>query len=330
MMKQSIFSALVVAFGSVSWANAADYTNPVGNLDPQENELVHIPPTMEDLEAANIRPELKQVIRRGYDLFMNTQQLRGEFVFNSMNCQSCHMGEGRMPFAGPIWPAATTLPDYRGKNKHVNSLEERIAGCFAFSMNGIPPEYGSDNMLAISSYIQWLAKGSPVYPDQKIYGRGYPKLPDPEQTPDYKRGKQTFMENCSICHGDNGAGLVQNEEVVFPALWGDTSYNWGAGIVRKYTLASFIRHNMPLGQPNSMSVQQSWDLAEFINSQERPQDPRFLGDVASTRTEFESSFHKHTNYGLTVNGVVLGDHENFGEKPIRMPEMLGPRTFGAE
>ena len=55
-----------------------------------------------------------------------------------------------MAWSGPVWPAATTLPDFRGKNGHVNSLEERIVGCFSFSMNGIPPAYGSDDMLAIT------------------------------------------------------------------------------------------------------------------------------------------------------------------------------------
>lgn len=110
----------------------------LGYPAPKENELVHIPPTLEDLENADLHPELKRVIRRGLDLFTNTQQLRGEHVFNNMNCSSCHLGEGRMPFSAPIWAAAVTLPDYRGKNAHVNNLEERIAGCFTYSMNDRP------------------------------------------------------------------------------------------------------------------------------------------------------------------------------------------------
>src|SRR5690606_41995402 len=62
--------------------------------------------------------------------------------------------------SGPVWPAATTLPDFRGKNGHVNSLEERIAGCFSFSMNGKAPEYGSDTMLALSAYHQYIDRKS--------------------------------------------------------------------------------------------------------------------------------------------------------------------------
>lgn len=297
---------------------------------PKEGQFVHVPPTMDDLEKSDLHPELKRVIRRGYDLFMNTQQLRGKNVFNNMNCSSCHMGEGRLPFAGPVWPAAVTMPAYRDKNGHVNNLEERIAGCFSYSMNGTPPEYGSDDMLALVAYHTWLAKGVPVYqPGGKIYGRGYPRLPDPAQAADYNRGQKVYEAQCSLCHGADGAGKVQNGKVVFPALWGDRSYNWGAGIARHFTLASFVKHNMPLGKPNTLSDQEAWDVAYYINSQERPQDPRYTGNVVETRKQYLETFHKHTNYGLEVNGRLLGDHANTGEKDFLKPEVLRARTFTA-
>src|SRR5690554_297002 len=132
----------------------------------------HDAPTLADIQNdPDIHHELRKVILKGRDLFMNTQQLRGEFVFNDMNCKSCHMGEGRMAWSGPVWPAATTLPDFRGKNGHVNSLEERIAGCFSFSMNGKAPEYGSDTMLALVAYHKYMAKGAKLY-DRNIGGDG--------------------------------------------------------------------------------------------------------------------------------------------------------------
>src|SRR5690606_41378939 len=124
-----------------------------------------------------------------------------------MNCSSCHMGEGRLQFSGPICPAAVVLPNYRPKNDHVNSLEERIAGCFSYSMNGTPPEYGSDDMLALVAYHKWLAKGVPIYqPGNTMYGRGYPRLPDPEVKPDAARGKAIYDAKCAMCHGADGAG----------------------------------------------------------------------------------------------------------------------------
>lgn len=323
---------VAVAAGVLSLnAQAKELRFPVNNPAPTEQQLVHVPPTMADLDQADMHPELKRVIRRGYDLFMNTQQLRGKNVFNNMNCSSCHMGEGRQPFAGPVWPAVVTLPDYRGKNDHVNNLEERIAGCFTYSMNGQPPAYGSDDMLALTAYHQWLAKGVPMYADGKtMYGRGYPRLPDPAMPMDYRRGEQVYQEKCAICHADNGGGLVQNDTVVFPALWGDDSYNWGAGIVRHFTLASFVKHNMPLGQPNSLTDQQAWDVAYYIDSQERPQEPRYTGNVKETREKYLDTFHKHTSYGLEVEGRLLGDHDNVGSKGFLKPDVLRSRTFTAE
>lgn len=334
MKKSTLFLlqgvAAAVALVAVG-AQAKEMRFPVNNPQPVEGQFVHVPPTMEDLETADMHPELKRVIRRGHDLFMNTQQLRGKNVFNSMNCSSCHMGEGRLPFAGPVWPAAVVLPNYRPKNDQVNNLEERIAGCFSYSMNGKPPAWGSDDMVALTTYHQWLAKGVPIYQSGKtMYGRGYPNLPDAEQKPDYTRGQAVYEENCAICHQSDGSGVVQNDKVVFPAVWGDTSYNWGAGISRHFTLASFIKHNMPLGRPNSLTDQQAWDVAYYINNHERPQEPRYTGDVKETRAMYLDTFHVHTSYGLEHDGKLLGDHDNVGEKDFLKPDALIKRTYTAD
>src|SRR5690625_3661254 len=191
-------SMVLLSTFSVVAVQAAETKVPVNLPELEEDKYQHQAPTMADLEAdENIHPELKRVIRRGYDLFTNTQQLRGKNVFNDMNCSSCHMGEGRMPFSGPVWPAATTLPDYRGKNNHVNNIVERISGCFSFSMNGMPPEYGSDDMVALVTYHQWLATGAKVY-DTNIAGRGYGSVPKPAKAPSYERGEKLYAENCAI------------------------------------------------------------------------------------------------------------------------------------
>ncbi len=300
----------------------------LGYPPPKDNELVHIPPSLQDLDESDLHPELKRVIRRGYDLFTDTQQLRGENVFNDMNCSSCHLGEGRMPFSAPVWPAAVTLPGFRGKNGHVNNLEERIAGCFTYSMNGKSPEYGSDNMLALSAYHQWLAKGVEMYPDKPIYGRGFP-APERPETLSYANGEQLYQENCAVCHGADGEGLKIGDQTVFPPPWGDGSNNWGAGLVRLFTAAGFIKNNMPLGQPMSLSDQEAWDIGYYISNQERPQDPRYTGDVKETLEKFGPTFHKNSLYGQPseADGKILGDHANTGEKDFLKPDTVRPRTF---
>ncbi len=318
---------LAIALAS-STAQAAESAPQVPvNLPPAKpGQYVHDVPTIESLiENDKMKPQLRSVILKGYDLFMNTQQLRGENVFNDMNCRSCHMGEGRKSWAAPVWPAATTLPNFRGKNQHVNSVEERIAGCFAFSMNGKPPAYGSDTMLSLVAYHKWMATKAPMY-EGNIAGRGFGKLAKPAQEPDYQRGAQVFKDNCVLCHGEQGEGQTARGEVVFPPLWGDGAYNWGAGMVRLKTASAFIKHNMPLGKPGTLSDQQAWDVAYFIDSQERPQDPRYTGDVKETREKY-LNFHKSSLYGTVVNGKLLGDHQNTGEKPFLKPFNLKPRDF---
>ena len=199
-------------------------------------------------------------------------------------------------------------------------------------MNGKPPEYGSDDMLALAAYHQWLAKGVPIYqPGNSMYGRGYPNLGEPELKPDAARGKAVYEAKCALCHSADGSGRKQDGAVVFPPLWGDASFNWGAGITRLFTMASFIKHNMPLGQPNTLTEQQAWDLAQYIDSQERPQDPRYTGDIAETRGRYEATFHKDTLYGKEVDGRILGDNANTGEKPFLKPEgVLRSRDFSGQ
>lgn len=327
----ALVASLLFVGGVAANERVEDYLSTLAELGfpaPKDNELVHIPPDMQDLDASDLHPELKRVIWRGFDLFSNTQQLRGENVFNDMDCSSCHQGDGRMPFSGPVWPAAVTLPDYRGKNGHVNSLEERIAGCFTYSMNGNPPEYGSDNMLALAAYHQWLAKGVEMYPEKPIYGRGFPAPERPEEL-SYANGEKLYQDQCAICHGENGEGMQVGGETVFPAPWGDGSNNWGAGLVRGFSGAGFIKNNMPLGQPLSLSDQEAWDVAYYMNSQERPQDPRYTGDVKETLEKYGPTFHKHSLYGQPreTDNHVLGDHSNTGEKGFLKPDSVRPRTF---
>ena len=56
---------------------------------------------------------------------------------------------------------------------------------------------------------------------------------------------------------------------VDPALWGARSYTIGASIARIERAASFIRHNMPSDRLGSLTDQQAYDVAAFIDSYPR-------------------------------------------------------------
>ena len=85
---------------------------------------------------------------------------------------------------------------------------------------------------------------------------------------DSARGTALFVDNCARCHGNDGAGMGP-----IPALWGPKSYSIGASMAREAQAASFIRHLMPQNNRGSLSDQQAFDLAVFVNSHPRPDSP---------------------------------------------------------
>jgi thiosulfate dehydrogenase len=224
-------------------------------------------------------------------------------VGNELHCDSCHLDEGRQVGSAPLWAAYVSYPAYRAKNHHVNTLEERLQGCFRFSMNGKAPPLGDPVLVALETYAYWMALGAPV--DPKIAGRGYHVPAKPPLPADYERGSNVYARNCALCHGGDGAGQRDNEgHVTFPALWGAGSFNWGAGMGNVGNAAGFIKYNMPLGRGGMLSDQEAWDVAQFMDSHERPQDPRYTGTVAETRAQFHDD--ADSMYGKTVNGHLLG------------------------
>jgi thiosulfate dehydrogenase len=77
----------------------------------------------------------------------------------------------------------------------------------------------------------------------------------------------------------------------------------GAGLLE--VAAAYIKANMPLGNYLELTDQQAWDAAAFINSHERPQDPRFAGYLAETTEQFHGSeFDYHQTRGHTRQGVT--------------------------
>jgi thiosulfate dehydrogenase len=242
-------------------------------------------------------------VRMGEAIFRETGAHASQFVGNDLRCSNCHLLAGHLAGASPMWGAYVSYPAYRSKNGHVNSFQERLQGCFRYSMNGKVPKLGDPVLVALESYAYFLAKGLPT--GEKPKGRGFPALPAPTLPPDYARGEVVYAQHCASCHGANGMGQSSGGKVVFPPLWGARSYNWGAGMASVKSAAEFIRANMPFGLGGTLTAQQAWDVGLFIDSQVRPQDPRFVRSVAETRKRFHDT--PMSIYGMTVNGAVLGD-----------------------
>lgn len=243
------------------------------------------------------------MVRQGRDIFVHTQQYAKEYVGNGLTCQNCHLDAGRRANSAPLWAAYVRYPRYRAKDEMVNSFAERLQGCFRFSMNGKPPPADSEVIKALTAYAYWLATGAPTGKD--LAGFGYPTQDfKPPQAPSYARGQQVYASHCALCHGADGQGQKAASQYVFPPLWGPESFNWGAGMGNVNNAAAFIKANMPFSRGGTLSDQDAWDVAMYVDGHERPQDPRFDGNVASTRKRYHES--KWSLYGTEVDGHLLG------------------------
>jgi thiosulfate dehydrogenase len=207
-------------------------------------------------------------VRLGKSLITNTKKLLPRNVGAGLTCANCHLGAGTRPDAGPFVGLWGVFPEYSSRDGRIDSLQQRINDCFLRSMNGKPLGPESREMNAMLMYIQWLSTGVPV--GASVAGRGMGTI-DAALKPNAAHGKQVYGAKCASCHGDDGGGIANPAGgYVFPPVWGNTSFNVGAGMARTYTSAAFVKHNMPLGQGNSLSDQDAVDVADFVAHQPRP------------------------------------------------------------
>lgn len=212
----------------------------------------------------------------GEDLIKNTFNYfykDGKKIGNHLACTNCHLNGGTKAFAAPYIGLNSVFPVYIGRENKIESLEERINGCFERSMNGeVIPENGKE-MRAIITYIKKISKNTKV--GERTEGQGFVKIEVPERKADLKHGHVVFENQCKSCHGQNGEGQHANgsKGYLYPPLWGPDSYNDGAGMGRVLTAAKFIKGNMPLGATHDapiLSDEEAYDVAAYINSFERP------------------------------------------------------------
>lgn len=241
------------------------------------------------------------VVKFGETVFEHTQTAAKRYVGNGLTCENCHIDRGRLANSAPMWAAFVSYPRYSAKSGKVETLEDRIRDCFRFSVNGRPPDPDSKQMVGLISYLYWLGTDAPL--GAKLANAGYPRLPKPRLAADPDRGAAVYEAHCAFCHGADGQGRKAGGAYVFPPLWGRESFNWGAGMTKVSTAAGFIKANMPFGLGGTLANQQTWDVAAFIDSHPRPQDPRFTGSVQDTRQKYHDA---DDYYGQVVRGVLLG------------------------
>ena len=185
-------------------------------------------------------------------------------VGNSLRCTTCHLSAGTARDAMPWVGVYSRFPQYRPRSGRVDLIEDRINDCFQRSMNGRALNAEGGAMRAIVAYMAYLSVRGIA--GARVDGQGIPKLP--HLTGDTTRGTSVFISHCSRCHGAAGQG-----KAVAPPLWGNMSYNKGAGMARISVLAAFAHQLMPIDSPRTLTPQQSYDVAAYVNSRPRPDFP---------------------------------------------------------
>lgn len=257
---------------------------------------------------------LDEQIRWGFRIFTNTPHEAPRFTGGKVSCANCHLNAGQRERALPLVAVAGMFPEYNNRAARLISLGDRIVDCFLRSENATgrfasqaDAEAGDQNhqegdeglsptakeVLAVSAYIAWLAKGYAVGVNPAW--RGQNAIASDKLVPlaslDRARGEAVFVERCTSCHGADGQGVQIGDKKAGP-LWGPDSWNDGAGAARVYTLAGIIRYTMPYLDPGSLSDEDAQHVAAFINSKPRPQYPNKQRDYPGGKVPVDAVYYR--------------------------------------
>ena len=214
------------------------------------------PPRPEDAPE-NIRAE----VMLGYKIMTETKKYAGEYVKNDLSCSSCHFDGGRSRNSISLVGVGATYPRYRSRQDYTVDIAMRTQDCFERSMNGVAPALDTQVMQSLLVYMQWISKGIPIY--SKLPWALPSDLGNPHK-PNVEDGAKVYANVCARCHGEEGQGTP-----IAPPLWGDGSYNDGAGMNRITTFSVFTWRFMPKNAP-SLTQEQAIDVAGFVHEKPRP------------------------------------------------------------
>jgi thiosulfate dehydrogenase len=234
-------------------------------------------------------------VRRGRDLITATYAHIGpevsdpakRFAGNNLACSNCHLNAGTVKFGIPLFGLFGEFPVYSARLGAEITIEQRLNSCMTRSMNG---------------------RALPV------------DGPELDRAADPVRGKALYTNTCVVCHGNNGEGIRRSLPTVdlgymVPPLWGNDSFNDGAGMSRLITAANFIHFNMPHGTDYlnpQLKPEDAWDIAAYMISQPRPRKSGLDQDFPDLLAK-----PVDTPYGPYADGFTAEQHKYGPFAPIR-------------
>jgi len=271
-----LLTALLVFFSFLAGCNQDEKTaNPATNDNTAKDTTVYwMAP-----DINGIRDSVqKEMVSYGRELISHTSKYLGPrgialHMSNGMNCQNCHLVSGTAVYGINFGSVASQYPKFRARSGSIESIVKRINDCFERSLNGKSLDSSGREMQAILAYLHFI--GSNVDRGKKAAGSGLKDLAFPAKAADPEKGRAVYIAKCQLCHQADGQGLFNPDhtENIYPALWGDNSYNDAAGLYRISSFAAFVKNNMPQGttyRNPRLTDEEAWDVAAFVNSRPRP------------------------------------------------------------
>lgn len=259
-------------FGSKKVSKVQSYVEKVEKFDP--TSTFWIPADIDLIKNKT----LKEKVFYGKELIEHTAKYLGPKgsvmkISNGMNCQNCHLNGGTKFWGNNYGSVKSTYPKYRPRSGKEEDIYKRINDCFERSLNGKALAKNGKEMQSIKAYIEYIGKN--VKKGEKAEASGIFELAFLDRAIDPEKGKIVYEAKCASCHQVNGEGMLDPDKVEFmyPPLWGNNSYNSGAGLYRMSKFAGYIKYNMPFGVsfPNAqLTDEEAWDVAAYVNSQARP------------------------------------------------------------
>jgi thiosulfate dehydrogenase len=176
---------------------------------------------------------------------------------NRLRCVSCHLDNGTRATAMPWLGTANRYPRYRARPGYEETLARRINECIARSLAGKMVREDGRDMRDMIAYIESLRDSPRPATADSVLVAGVPM-----------HGQREYAATCARCHGNQGQGTP-----IAPAVWGVDSYSIGAGLARQFTLATFLRHNMPFDHVITLSERQAADIAAYVLARPRQDHP---------------------------------------------------------
>ncbi|MES2763447.1 MAG: c-type cytochrome [Bacteroidota bacterium] len=273
-------------------------------------------------DESTLTAETKETVLYGKDLIAHTALYYGpagkiaKNNTNGMNCQNCHLEAGTKVFGNNYSAVASTYPKYRARSGGMENIYKRVNDCFERSLNGKAIDTLSKEIRSIVAYIKWLGKD--VIKGQKPVGSGLKELAFLDRAASSENGQQVYSEKCQSCHQVNGAGQLNGDqtEYIYPPLWGDHSYNDGAGLYRLSNFAKFVKYNMPQGVSHNntqLTDEEAWDVAAFVNSQSRPKKDISKDWPKINEKPFDHPFGPYTD-GFNESQHKYGPYKEIKDK----------------